>query len=111
MADELPISYDKRELRSIITAFKAMDDEAVDAAKPKVLRWLNMQPTKLRPTASREPLDKPLSIALQVALKFPKPRRLASSLMDSRLSVSLVEDQLKTSGQVTNSARIVTGKL
>lgn len=33
MADELPISYDKRELRSIIAAFKAMDDEAVDAAK------------------------------------------------------------------------------
>jgi len=32
MADE-PISYDKRELRSIITAFKAMDDEAVNAAK------------------------------------------------------------------------------
>ena len=32
MADE-PIAYDKRELRSIITAFKAMDDEAVDAAK------------------------------------------------------------------------------
>jgi hypothetical protein len=32
MADE-PISYDKRQLRSIITAFKAMDDEAVDAAK------------------------------------------------------------------------------
>ena len=33
MANELPIAYDKRELRSIITAFKAMDDEAVDAAK------------------------------------------------------------------------------
>ncbi len=32
MADE-PISYDRRELRSIITAFKAMDDEATDAAK------------------------------------------------------------------------------
>ena len=32
MAGE-PISYDKRELRSIITAFKAMDDEAVNAAK------------------------------------------------------------------------------
>ncbi len=32
MANE-PIGYDKRELRSIITAFKAMDDEAVDAAK------------------------------------------------------------------------------
>jgi hypothetical protein len=28
-----PISYDKRELRSVITAFKAMDAEAVDAAK------------------------------------------------------------------------------
>ena len=28
-----PIAYDKRELRSIITAFKAMDSEAVDAAK------------------------------------------------------------------------------
>lgn len=32
MADET-ISYDRRELRSIISAFKAMDDEAVDAAK------------------------------------------------------------------------------
>lgn len=32
MADE-PITYDKRELRSIIGAFKAMDDEAIDAAK------------------------------------------------------------------------------
>lgn len=32
MVDE-PIQYDKRELRSIITAFKAMDDEATDAAK------------------------------------------------------------------------------
>jgi hypothetical protein len=32
VADE-PISYDKRELRSIIAAFKAMDDEAADAAK------------------------------------------------------------------------------
>jgi hypothetical protein len=28
-----PISYDRRELRAIIAAFKAMDDEAVDAAK------------------------------------------------------------------------------
>ena len=32
MANE-PISYDKRELRSIVTAFKAMDDEAIAAAK------------------------------------------------------------------------------
>ena len=33
MAVNEPIAYDKRELRSIITAFKAMDSEAVDAAK------------------------------------------------------------------------------
>ena len=32
MADE-KISYDRAELRSIIKAFKAMDDEAIDAAK------------------------------------------------------------------------------
>ena len=32
MVDE-PISYDRRELRAIINAFKAMDDEAVAAAK------------------------------------------------------------------------------
>ena len=32
MANE-PIQYDKRELRSIITAFKAMDDEAAAQAK------------------------------------------------------------------------------
>ena len=73
----------------------------------RVLRWLDMPRIKSAPTASPEPLDKPLSIALQAALKFPAPRRLASSLMDSRLSVSLVEDQLKTSGQVTNSDLIV----
>lgn len=33
MAVSEPIAYDRRELRSIITAFKAMDAEAVDAAK------------------------------------------------------------------------------
>lgn len=32
MASE-PISYDRRELRSIMAAFKAMDDESIDAAK------------------------------------------------------------------------------
>jgi hypothetical protein len=32
VADE-PISYDRRELRSIISAFKAMDDEATEQAK------------------------------------------------------------------------------
>jgi hypothetical protein len=29
------ISYDKAELRAIIKAFKAMDDEAIDAAKAR----------------------------------------------------------------------------
>lgn len=33
MADELPITYDKRELRSIISAFKAMDDASIETAK------------------------------------------------------------------------------
>ena len=33
MAVNEPIAYDKRELRAVITAFKAMDAEAVDAAK------------------------------------------------------------------------------
>jgi len=33
VADELPITYDKRELRSIISAFKAMDDASIEAAK------------------------------------------------------------------------------
>jgi hypothetical protein len=33
MVVDEPIAYDRRELKSIITAFKAMDNEAVDAAK------------------------------------------------------------------------------
>jgi len=33
MVENEPISYDKRELRSIISAFKAMDDEATDQAR------------------------------------------------------------------------------
>ena len=35
MAKSEPISYDKKELRAILQAFKAMDDEAVKAAKEK----------------------------------------------------------------------------
>ena len=33
MAVDEPITYDRRELRSIISAFKAMDDESIEAAK------------------------------------------------------------------------------
>ena len=33
MAIDEPITYDRRELRSIISAFKAMDDESIEAAK------------------------------------------------------------------------------
>lgn len=33
MVENEPISYDKRELRSIVSAFKAMDDEAIDQAR------------------------------------------------------------------------------
>ena len=54
------ISYDKAELRSIIKAFKAMDDEAIDAAKEEssalatfVQRNVNDAATQRRPVASR----------------------------------------------------------
>lgn len=33
MADEVKVAYDRKELRSVIGAFKAMDDEAIDTAK------------------------------------------------------------------------------
>ena len=33
MAIDEPITYDRRELRSIVSAFKAMDDESIEAAK------------------------------------------------------------------------------
>ena len=33
MVTSEPITYDRAELRSIIKAFKAMDDEAIDEAK------------------------------------------------------------------------------
>jgi hypothetical protein len=37
------VAYDKSELRGIIKAFKAMDDEATDQAKKKhQVNWLTM---------------------------------------------------------------------
>ena len=54
------ISYDKAELRSIIKAFKAVDDEAIDAAKEEssalatfVQRNVNDAATQRGPVASR----------------------------------------------------------
>ena len=54
------ISYDKAELRSIIKAFKAMDDEAIDAAKEEssalatfVQRNVNDAATQRGPVALR----------------------------------------------------------
>ena len=54
------IAYDKAELRSIIKAFKVMDDEAVDSAKQEssalatfVQRNVNEAATQRGPVASR----------------------------------------------------------
>jgi len=48
MADEVKIAYDKSDLRGITRAFKAMDDQAIEAAKRKVLTLLSMLLDRLR---------------------------------------------------------------
>jgi hypothetical protein len=50
MANE-PISYDRAELRSIIKAFKAMDDEAVDQAKRSSNALATFAADKIKATA------------------------------------------------------------
>jgi hypothetical protein len=50
MANE-PISYDRAELRSIIKAFKAMDDEAVDQAKSTSNALATFAADKIKATA------------------------------------------------------------
>ena len=50
MANE-PISYDRAELRSIIKAFKAMDDEAVDQAKRTSNALATFAADKIKATA------------------------------------------------------------
>ena len=65
-------------------------------------------PMKFAPTQSHEHLDRPLSIASQMALGLANHPRLASSLTDSHLNAFLVVEQLKSSGQVTNSDLIVS---
>ena len=50
MANE-PISYDRAELRSIIKAFKAMDDEAVDQAKRTSNALATFASEKIKSTA------------------------------------------------------------
>ena len=50
MANE-PISYDRAELRSIVKAFKAMDDEAVDQAKRASNALATFAADKIKATA------------------------------------------------------------
>jgi hypothetical protein len=51
MASEA-ISYDKKELRSVITAFKAMDDEAVAQAKKESSALAEFAAGKIKQTAA-----------------------------------------------------------
>ena len=51
MADE-PISYDRRELRSIMAAFKAMDEESIDAAKRESSALAQFAADRIKVTAA-----------------------------------------------------------
>ena len=51
MAVNEPISYDRAELRSIVKAFKAMDDEAVDQAKRTSNALATFASDKIKATA------------------------------------------------------------
>ena len=51
MADEVKIAYDKSDLRGITRAFKAMDDEAVQAAKKESSALAEFAADKIKQTA------------------------------------------------------------
>ena len=51
MAASEQIAYDRRELRSIITAFKAMDDEAIDEAKSESSALATYAANEIKKTA------------------------------------------------------------
>lgn len=50
--EKAQVSYDKAELRSILGAFKAMDNEAVDAAKQESSALAEFAAAKIKDTAS-----------------------------------------------------------
>jgi hypothetical protein len=52
MADEVKIAYDKSDLRGITRAFKAMDDEAVQAAKKESSALAEFAADKIKQTAA-----------------------------------------------------------
>jgi len=52
MADEIKIAYDKSDLRGITRAFKAMDDEAVQAAKKESSALAEFAADKIKQTAA-----------------------------------------------------------
>ena len=52
MADEVKIAYDKSDLRGITRAFKAMDDEAVQAAKKESSALAEFASDKIKQTAA-----------------------------------------------------------
>jgi hypothetical protein len=52
MADEVKIAYDKSDLRGITRAFKAMEDEAVQAAKKESSALAEFAADKIKQTAA-----------------------------------------------------------
>ena len=51
MAIDEPITYDRRELRSIVSAFKAMDDESIEAAKQESSALATYAANEIRKTS------------------------------------------------------------
>jgi hypothetical protein len=47
MSDSVEIAYDKADLRRVLGAFKAMDEEATAQAKALLVLWQNLLRTKL----------------------------------------------------------------
>lgn len=52
MADEVKIAYDKSDLRGITRAFKAMDDEAIEAAKKESSALAEFAADRIKQTAA-----------------------------------------------------------
>ena len=100
------IAYDKQEFRLVIRSFKAMSDEAIDAAKKQAVHWLNFCSKKLLPQPlSQKTKQTMLLLRVQRLLNY---QRWAKSVSDLHLK-NLAAVALRSNyGAVMNLVQINT---
>ena len=77
MADEIKIAYDKSDLRAVTKAFKAMDDQAVEAAKKESSALAEYAAQQIKITAATRTVSGTAARRIADGVKVSKTSKVA----------------------------------